>query len=92
MVPIDPDKDNFVRGGKRYEAGAAVTGRLRGRGKGRGTVYAAMSRKAFRFEKFVGDHWDYRALAPSRLSNNPSRSSTSWCAGWLSDFDYDILS
>ena len=49
LFPIDPDKDNFVRGGKKYE--------VRGRGdreafetdaKGRGTVYAAVSREPFR--------------------------------------------
>src|SRR6185437_10701379 len=67
LFPLDPDKDNFVRGGKKYE--------VRGRGdreafeahaKGRGTVYAAVSRDPFRFDGFVaGDHWDYRTLAPS---------------------------
>src|SRR3954447_25013909 len=63
LFPLDPDKDNFVRGGKKYE--------VRGRGNreafdvddasGRGTVYAAVSSEPFHFEGFVlGDHWDYR--------------------------------
>jgi len=94
LFPIDPDKDNFVRGGKKYE--------VRGRGdreafetdsKGRGTVYAAISRDPFRFEGFVaGDHWDYRALAPSRLSNNPEPELNELVRRMASgDFDYDLL-
>ena len=69
-VPLDPRDDNFVRGGRKYE--------IRGRGgresftaddgKGTGTVYAAVSHDPFRFDQFVlGDHWDYRKLAPQRL-------------------------
>ena len=75
LFPLDPNKDNFARGGKKYE--------VRGRGdrdsfeagsKGQGTVYAAVSRVPFRFESFVvGDHWDYRTLAPSRLSSSPEQ-------------------
>ena len=69
LFPLDPDKDNFVRGGKKYE--------VRGRGgreafeaeaTGRGAVYGAVSRDPFRFDGFVlGDHCDYRAQAPARL-------------------------
>ena len=94
LFPLDPDKDNFVRGGKKYE--------VRGRGdrrafeadaKGRGTVYAAVSREPFRFETFVvGDHWDYRTLAPSRLSSNPEPELTELVRRMAQgDFDYDIL-
>ncbi len=95
LFPLDPDKDNFVRGGKKYE--------VRGRGdreafeadsKGRGTVYAAVSREPFRFDTFVvGDHWDYRALAPARLSDNPEAELNELVRRMaLGDFDYDILS
>jgi Domain of unknown function (DUF4384) len=94
LFPLDPDKDNFVRGGKKYE--------VRGRGdreafeaesKGRGTVYAAVSRDPFRFDGFtVGDHWDYRALAPSRLSNNPEAELNDLVQRLAQrDFDYDVL-
>jgi hypothetical protein len=91
---MDPDKDNFVRGGKKYEV------RSRGDreafetdGKGRGTVYAAVSREPFRFEGFVvGDHWDYRALAPSRLSSNPEPELNELVRRMAQgDFDYDLL-
>ena len=95
LFPLDPDKDNFARGGKKYE--------VQGRGgretfetetKGRGTVYAAVSRVPFRFETFVvGDHWDYRTLAPSRLSSNPEQELNELVRRMAEgDFDYDILS
>jgi hypothetical protein len=95
LFPLDPDRDNFVRGGKKYE--------IRGRGgresfeidntTGKGTVYAAISRDAFRFDGFVeGDHWDYRALAPSRLPNDPEQDLNELVRRMAQgDFDYDLL-
>lgn len=95
LFPLDPDRDNFVRGGKKYE--------IRGRGgresfeidntTGKGTVYAAVSRDAFRFDGFVeGDHWDYRALAPSRLPNDPEQDLNELVRRMAQgDFDYDLL-
>jgi hypothetical protein len=95
LFPLDPDKDNFMRGGKKYE--------VRGRGgreafeadaRGRGTVYAAVARDPFRFEGFVlDDHWDYRALAPSRLSSNPEAELNELVRRMAQgNFDYDLLS
>ena len=94
LFPVDPDKDNFARGGKRYE--------VKGRGgreafetdaKGRGTVYAAVSRQPFRFEGFVtGGHWDYGALTPSRLANDPEQELNDLIRRMAQgDFDYDLL-
>jgi Domain of unknown function (DUF4384) len=95
LFPLDPDRDNFVRGGKKYE--------VRGRGDresfevdnstGTGTVYAAVSRDAFRFDGFVvGDHWDYRALAPSRFPAQPEQDLNELTRRMAQgDFDYDIL-
>ena len=94
LFPLDPDKDNFVRGGKKYE--------VRSRGdreafeadrKGNGTVYAAVAREPFRFDGFVvGDHWDYRALAPSRLSDNPEAELNELVRRMAQgSFDYDVL-
>jgi hypothetical protein len=95
LFPLDPDRDNFVRGGTKYE--------IRGRGDresfetdnttGTGTVYAAVSRDAFRFDGFVmADHWDYRALAPSRLSDQPEQDLNDLVRRMAQgDFDYDIL-
>ena len=96
LFPLDPNDDSFVRGGKKYE--------IRGRGgreafeadgrSGRGTVYAAVSGTPFRFGQFVlGDHWDYRALAPDRLPSDPEQDLNELVRR-MSDasFDYDILS
>ncbi|HUQ15531.1 MAG TPA: DUF4384 domain-containing protein, partial [Gemmatimonadales bacterium] len=96
LFPIDPTDDNFVRGGKKYE--------VEGRGgrdafdvgdrSGRGTVYAAISRSAFRFDEFVlGDHWDYKALAPRQLAEDPEPELTELLRRMAQgSFDYDVMS
>ena len=95
LFPLDPKDDDFIRGGKKYE--------IRGRGgresftadsrADRGTVYAAVSAVPYKFDGYVlGDHWDYRALAPASLPRDAEpdlndlvrRMSTG-------DFDYDVL-
>jgi hypothetical protein len=94
LFPLDPGDDNFVRGGKRYE--------IRDRGDreafetdrtGRGMVYAAVSRAPFRFDGYVlGDHWDYRALAPDRLPRDPETELTELARRLAGgSFDYDVL-
>ena len=94
LFPLDPGDDNYVRGGKRYE--------IRDRGDreafeadrtGRGTVYAAVSRAPFRFEGYVlGDHWDYRTLAPDRLPREPEAELTELVRRLAGgSFDYDVL-
>ncbi len=94
LFPLDPDKDNFVRGDKKYE--------VRGRGgreafetdaTGRGTVYAAVSRDPFRFDGFtLGDHWDYQALAPARLREDPEPELNELVHRMAQGtFDYDLL-
>ncbi len=95
LFPLDPTDDHFVRGGKKYE--------VRGRGdreafsvdvsSGRGTVYAAWSRAPFAFQGYVlGDHWDYRALAPDRLPREPETELTEIARRMAGgSFDYDIL-
>ena len=96
LFPIDPTDDNFVRGGKKYE--------VEGRGgrdafdvgdrTGRGTVYAAVSRAPFRFDEFVlSDHWDYRALEPNRLPEDPESELTELVRRMAQgSFDYDVMS
>ncbi|MEZ0335477.1 MAG: DUF4384 domain-containing protein [Gemmatimonadales bacterium] len=95
LAPVDPNDDNFVRGGKKYE--------VKGRGareaftvevsSGRGTVYAAYSAAPFSFAGYVlGDHWDYRTLAPDRLPSNPETELTDIVRRMATgSFDYDIL-
>ncbi|MGH7514366.1 MAG: DUF4384 domain-containing protein [Gemmatimonadales bacterium] len=95
LFPLDPGDDNFVRGGRKYE--------IRGRGgresftvdndRGRGTVYAGVSHDPFKFDQFVlGDHWDYRNLAPQRLSSDPEQDLNELVRRMVDNsFDYDIL-
>lgn len=95
LFPIDPNDDNFVRGGRKYE--------IRGRGgresftaddhRGRGTIYAAISRDPYRFDQFVlGDHWDYRNLAPQRLPADPEQDLNDLVRRMVDNsFDYDVL-
>jgi hypothetical protein len=96
LFPLDPTDDNFVRGGKKYE----VDGRGGrdafdvGDRSGRGTVYAAVSRAPFRFDEFVlSDHWDYRALEPQRLPEDPESELTELVRRMAQgSFDYDVMS
>jgi Domain of unknown function (DUF4384) len=95
LFPLDPGDDNFVRGGRKYE--------IRGRGgresftvdnnRGQGTVYAAVSHDPYRFDQFMlGDHWDYRNLAPQRLSSDPEQDLNELVRRMVDNsFDYDIL-
>jgi hypothetical protein len=94
LFPVDPDKDNFIRGGKKYEVrGRGGREAFEADGKGRGAVYAAVSHEPFRVEGFVlGDHWDYRALAPSRLPSNPEADLNELVRRMAQgSFDYDLL-
>ena len=96
LFPLDPTDDNFVRGGKKYE--------VEGRGgrdafdvgdrSGRGTVYATVSRSAFRFDEFVlSDHWDYKSLEPNRLPEDPEADLTDLVRRMAQgSFDYDVMS
>jgi len=95
IFPMDPDKDNFIRSDKRYE--------VHGRGgrdafdvdaTGRGVVYAAVSHDPFRFDGFtVSDHWDYRALAPARLQEDPEPELNDLVHRMAQgSYDYDVLS
>ncbi len=95
LAPVDPNDDNFVRGGRKYD----VKGR-NGResftievSSGRGTVYAAYSAAPFRFEAYtLGDHWDYKALAPNILPTNPESELNDIVRSMATaSFDYDIL-
>jgi uncharacterized membrane protein YgcG len=96
LFPLDPTDDNFVRGGKKYE--------VEGRGgrdafdvgdrSGRGSVYAAVSRSPFRFDEFVlSDHWDYKALEPRTLAEDPEPELTELVRRMAGgSFDYDVMS
>ena len=95
LFPLDPTDDNFVRGGKKYE----VEGRAGrdafdvGDRSGRGTVFAAVSSTPFHFEQFIlSDHWDYRALEPQRLAEDPEPELTDLTRRMAQgSFDYDVM-
>lgn len=94
LFPIDPDKDNFVRGGKKYEVrGRGGRETFEADGKGRGAVYAAVSHDPFRFDGYVlGDHWDYKTLSPSRLADDPEPELNDLVQRMAqSSFDYDMI-
>lgn len=94
LFPIDPDKDNFVRGGKKYEVrGRGGREAFEADGTGRGVVYGAVSRDPFRFDGFIlADHWDYRALAPTRLQEDPEAELNDLVHRMAQgSYDYDLL-
>jgi len=74
LFPLDPQGEQQVRGGKKYE--------LKGRGDreafvvtdtgGRGAVLAALSQTPFRFDALTKDgHWDYGALSDHAVKADP---------------------
>jgi len=74
LFPVDPDGDQRVRAGKKYE--------LKGRGDreafvaddttGHGTVLAALAGTPFRFDQFEKNgHWDYDALDDPTVRADP---------------------
>ncbi|MGH7130003.1 MAG: DUF4384 domain-containing protein, partial [Planctomycetaceae bacterium] len=74
LFPLDPGDDDFVRGAETYE----ILGRgdrdafLVDERTGSGIVLAAWSPDPFRFDGLVrGDHWDYRAIAPAGVADDP---------------------
>ncbi len=95
LFPLDPEDDNFVRGGKKYQ--------ILGRGdresfevdvrSGRGTVYASVSTEPFRFDGFVvGDHWDFRALNDVPLTRDTEADLNELVRRFATtDFDYDVV-
>lgn len=96
LFPIDPADDNFLRGGKKYEV-KSRGGRDAfdvGDHTGRGTIYAAVSRSPFRFDEFVvSTHWDYRALEPQQLPEDPESDLTELVRRMAQgSFDYDLMS
>lgn len=95
LFPLDPDDDNYVRGGRRYE--------IRGRGgresfvayapSGEGFLYAALSRQPFDFQALQRNgHWDYRTLAPRALAEDPEPELNDLVQrAALTTWDYDLL-
>ena len=95
LFPIDPADDSFLRGGKKYEV-KTRGGRDAfdvGPRTGHGTIYAAVSRAPFRFDQFVvSNHWDYGALEPQQLPEDPESDLTELVRKMAQgSFDYDLM-
>src|SRR5256884_2153595 len=96
LFPVDPDGDQQVRGGKKYE--------LKGRGgreafvvddtTGHGTVLAALARTPFQFAQFEKNgHWDYSALGGGAVRPDPEThpaNPVQRVGGTGGHFDYDV--
>jgi hypothetical protein len=96
LFPVDPQDDQRVKGGKKYE--------LKGRGGreafvaddtiGRGTVLAAYSETPFRFDEFAKDgHWDTGALSSQGRTADPEaqlRDIVQRMEPNREHFDYDV--
>jgi uncharacterized membrane protein YgcG len=96
LFPIDPDADNFVRGGRELELRSRSDREaLQIDAEGSGTVLAAYSPDAFNFDELTRNgHWDFLALGgpDEQVKNDP-------LAGLLeivnnmareNQFDYDV--
>ena len=96
LFPIDPDADNFVRGGKELELRSRSDREaLQIDAEGSGTVLAAFSLDPFQFDELTRNgHWDFLALGgpDDQVKNDP-------LAGLLeivnnmareNEFDYDV--
>jgi uncharacterized protein DUF4384 len=96
LFPIDPDADNFVRGGKELE--------LRSRSdrealtidaEGSGTVLAAFSVDAFQFDELTRNgHWDFAVLGgpDDQVKDDPLAGLLEIVNNMARDheFDYDV--
>ncbi len=96
LFPLDPEDTASVDGGKEFE--------IRSRGdreaftvndrEGSGVVLAARSDTPFRFDGFArGSHWDYRALAVDRVSDDPEAGLLELVDRMVEGrYDYDVTS
>ena len=75
LFPIDPDADNFVRGGRELELRSRSDREaLQTDAEGSGTVLAAFSVDAFQFDELTRNgHWDFLALGgpDEQVKNDP---------------------
>jgi uncharacterized protein DUF4384 len=96
LFPLDPQDDQRITGGKKYE--------LKGRGGreafvaddsgGHGSVLAAISESPFRVEQLTQNgHWDTQALSTPRVRDDPEAGLLELVDGIKAPnqrFDYDV--
>jgi hypothetical protein len=96
LFPLDPQGDQGITGGKKYE--------LKGRGgreafiaddtSGHGTVLAAVSKSPFRLDEFVQNgQWDAQALSDQQVRDDPESGLLDLVQRMKTSgghFDYDV--
>ena len=98
LFPIDPDADNFVRGGKELELRSRSDREaLQIDAEGSGTVLAAFSVDPFQFDELTRNgHWDFLALGgpDEQVKNDPLAGLLEIVNNMARDheFDYDVAS
>jgi uncharacterized protein DUF4384 len=96
LFPIDPDADNFVRGGKELELRSrSDRDALQADVEGSGTILAAFSVDAFQFDELTRNgHWDYLALGgpDEQIKNDPLAGLLEIVNNMARDhqYDYDV--
>jgi hypothetical protein len=96
LFPIDPDADNFVRGGKELELRSRSDREaLQIDAEGEGTVLAAFSVDAFQFDELTRNgHWDFATLGgpDDQVKNDPLAGLLEIVNNMARDhqFDYDV--
>ena len=96
LFPVDPDADNFVRGGRELELRSRSDREaLQIDAEGTGTVLAAFSVDAFQFDELTRNgHWDFLALGgpDEQVKNDPLAGLLEIVNNMARDhqFDYDV--
>ena len=96
LFPIDPDADNFVRGGKELELRSrSEREALQADAEGSGTILAAFSVDAFQFDELTRNgHWDYLVLGgpDESVKNDPLAGLLEIANNMARDhqYDYDV--
>ena len=96
LFPIDPDADNFVRGGKDLELRSRSDREaLQIDAEGSGTVLAAFSVDPFQFDELTRNgHWDFLALGgpDEQVKNDPLAGLLEIVNNMARDhqYDYDV--
>lgn len=96
LFPIDPQDDNFARGGQAFE----VLGRSQDAAfrvddaPGQGFIFAIASTDPFTYDGYTtSDHWDYRTIADGRVRGDPYVTVTDLAAQIAPEgsWDYDMI-
>jgi hypothetical protein len=97
LFPRDPWEDNFVRGGREYEAlgSSSHNAFFVDDYPGVGYLFAVVAADPFDYRAIEsGDHWDYRAIADGRVRGDPYVALTDLAERIVpegyADWDYDI--